>query len=92
MKQTVWAQSNFKFEDLKIGMEITNASSNQISIVTNLSSNSIEVFNKADRNSFYKAGQKDADGEEQVKFRLKGFDSKNWYTLDGFNRQFTCLK
>ena len=83
-----WIQSNFKFEDIQIGMQFLNHESQQLSTVTNKTSSSIEMFNTANKKSFYTAGQKNIDGEVETKVRLKGIDSYNWYTMEQFNRSF----
>lgn len=87
MKKDTWIEGTLKMEDLAIGQEYLNWNTKQLSILTNLTKNSVEMFNTADRKSFYKSGQVDADGEVQ-RARLKGFDSFQWYTLQDFNRSF----
>lgn len=69
-------ESDFKFEDLFIGLNIINIRTNQISTITNLTSNSIEVFNTANKKLIDKEN------------KLKGISSTNWYDLSWFNRRF----
>ena len=90
-KREQWIDSEFKFEDIKIGNEYLNWKTKTLSLVTNLTSNTIEMFNKTDQANRYKAGSKDVNGEIQLVGRLRGIDCKNWYTLDSFNRQFKSV-
>lgn len=87
-KKENWIQSDIRMEEIRVGGYFINHSTGQLSTVTDLTSNSIEMFNTANKKSFYKTGQTDADGEAQSSGRLKGFDSKNWYTLENFNREY----
>jgi translation elongation factor EF-1beta len=87
IKKENWTQSDFKFEEIEIGMKAFHVEVGIESIVTDKTSSSIETQNYANVKNRYKSGQKDANGEE-IGAGLKGINAKNWYTLDGFNRTF----
>lgn len=82
MKNEKWVQSDFKFEELEIGMKVLNVEVNTESEIINKTTNSIETKNYANekRNSKVK---KDEDE--------RGINCTNWYTLDSFNRTFKRL-
>jgi len=69
-------ESNFRFEDLYIGLYVRNNLSQQLSKVIDLTKNSICIYNLANPKN------KDKDG------KLLGIESSNWYDLTWFNRKF----
>jgi hypothetical protein len=65
---------------IHIGEEYLNTDTKQLSRVTNKTSNSVELFNRAVAN---KKRKRDMEGE-----LIKGFDCKQWYTIEEFNKKF----
>lgn len=80
--------NDLKVNQINIGADFINNRIKTISTVTNKTSNSVELFNRADRNNRYLTGEKDADGIPVMSGRMKGVDSKNWYTISEFNKLF----
>jgi hypothetical protein len=74
-----WINSNFIFDEILVGQEYLNHDSDTISDVVGKTSNSIEMFNRCNKKNRDKEG------------KLKGIDSKNWYTLDDFNRKYKSM-
>ncbi len=84
-------QGKNKFEDIQVGMKFINVFTDLESEVTALTSSSIEMFNLADVRN--KISKKDlaSEGLQGNVVRLRGISSKNWYTLDEFNRKFKAI-
>jgi hypothetical protein len=78
---------NKKIEDLKIGQKYINSLTGLESTITAITSNSVELFNLPDLNSKVDGKKKDDDGE--IIGKLRGIKSKQYYTLDQFNKQFS---
>jgi hypothetical protein len=72
-------KSDFNIEELIIGFDVLLARAGTTSTVTNKTSSTIEVLNRCDRNNVDESGKR------------RGIDSKNWYTLDDFNKTFKRL-
>lgn len=75
MKKDKWVQSDFTFEELKVGMKILNVDVDTESEIINKTSSSIETKNFAN--------SKKKQSED-----TRGINCTNWYTLDSFNRTF----
>lgn len=73
-------QGNITIEQLEIGMECLFLLTNQRSVITNKTKNSVEILNFADKK------YKDKNN------KLLGINSKNWYTMEWFNRKFKLIE
>lgn len=82
MKNEKWVQSDFKFDELEIGMKVLYVDVNTESEIINKTTNSIETKNYANEKRNSKVKQEDG----------KGINCTNWYTLDSFNRTFKRIE
>jgi hypothetical protein len=81
-----------KIEDLRVGQQVLDGFSKQLSTIVEKTNFSVRVYTTADKKSIKGNKKRLSDEEDGIEVgKLKGVNSTSWFYIDDFNKRFIEL-